>query len=178
MTASSTRPLDALTIATPVGPLAVLVDDGVVVASGFTSVDDQAGRLSPDLAARGVQPVAAVPGVSDAVRRYLDGDVDALDDVPVRQPGGPFTQEAWHAMRAVPAGQTLSYAELAAKAGNERAVRAAGTACARNLVAPFVPCHRIVRSDGSLGGYYYGLGVKRWLLAHEAGTATADQLPL
>jgi len=77
-------------------------------------------------------------------------------------------------MRQIPPGQTWSYAELAAKAGRPDASRAAGSACARNLVAPFVPCHRVVRSDGTLGGYYYGLPVKEWLLAHEG--RSDDQL--
>ncbi len=166
---ASMTPLDVLTIRTPVGELVVITDDGAVIASGFTSLADQADRLPDEVVARGLRQVDAVPGVSDAVTRYFEGDVDALDDVPVRQPGGAFSQHAWEAMRSIPAGQTLSYAELATKAGNAHAVRAAGTACARNMVAPFVPCHRVVRSDGSLGGYYYGLGVKQWLLAHEGG---------
>ena len=110
--------------------------------------------------------------MSRAVAAYLDGEVSALDDIPVRQPGGEFMQEVWRLMREIPAGSTLSYGDLAAKAGNPRAVRAVGQACARNMVAPFVPCHRVVRSDGSLGGYYYGLDTKRWILAHERGEGT------
>src|SRR5207342_3389453 len=98
---------------------------------------------------------------------YVAGDLAALDAVPVRQPGGPFLQEAWRVMRQIPAGTTWTYAELAAKAGRPSAVRAAGGACAHNLVAPFVPCHRVLRTGGSLGGYYYGLDVKQWLLTHE-----------
>ena len=70
-------------------------------------------------------------------------------------------------MRQVRPGSTVTYTELAGSAGNPRAARAAGAACAKNLVPLVVPCHRIVRSDGSLGGYYYGLAIKRWLLAHE-----------
>ena len=164
----NTTPLDALTIDTPTGPLAVIVDDGVVVASGFTSVEDQFGRLSKAERDRGVRRSDELEPVSSAVAAYLAGEVDALDSVPVRQSGGPFTQEVWRVMRQIPAGQTWSYSELAAKAGRPAAVRAAGSACAKNLVAPFVPCHRVVRSDGSLGGYYYGLPTKQWLLAHEA----------
>jgi methylated-DNA-[protein]-cysteine S-methyltransferase len=114
--------------------------------------------------------------VSDAVAAYTDGDVDALDAVAVRQPGGSFLQAAWDAMRTVPAGRTVSYAELARLAGRPNAVRAAGSACARNMVAPFVPCHRILRSDGSLGGYYYGLPVKAALLRHEHALAEAATL--
>jgi len=71
-------------------------------------------------------------------------------------------------MRTIPAGRTWTYARLAAEAGRPTAVRAAGSGCARNLLAPIVPCHRVVRSGGGLGGYFYGLDVKRWLLQHES----------
>lgn len=146
---------------TPVGDLAVAVTpDGVVYRALF-------GPLSV-LTLPGAEPTRELPGpVTAAVERYFAGAVDALDDVPVAQPGGPFRQAAWAAMRTIPAGTTVSYAELAAMAGRPAAVRAAGSACARNLVAPFVPCHRVVRADGSLGGYAYGLDTKRALLAHE-----------
>ncbi|MET0740717.1 MAG: methylated-DNA--[protein]-cysteine S-methyltransferase [Candidatus Nanopelagicales bacterium] len=158
--------LKVAVIATPVAPLTVVTDpDGVVVVSGFTSPEDQLGRLGSPAA----ELVDDLGPASRAVAAYLDGDVNALHDVPVRQAGGPFLQEVWRLMRDIPAGTTWSYGELAAKAGNPRAVRAVGGACARNMVAPFVPCHRVVRSDGSLGGYYYGLDAKRWILAHERG---------
>jgi methylated-DNA-[protein]-cysteine S-methyltransferase len=166
--------LAVTTIQTPVAPWTVVVDeDGVVVASGFSGEADTVSRLTEDQRT-GIRQVDDVGPVSEAMAAYLAGDVDALDDVPVAQPGGPFNQQVWAAMRQIPAGETWSYAELATKAGRPSATRAAGTACARNLVAPFVPCHRVVRSDGSLGGYYYGLGVKEWLLAHERGEQTLD----
>ncbi len=173
MSSTTGAPLEATEVGTPVGPLAIVTEAGTVVASGFTSIEDQVGRLAPELRQRGVVRRDDLGAVTDAVRAYFGGDVDALDRVPVRQPGGEFTQEAWRVMRTIPAGQTWSYAELATKAGRPQAVRAAGTACARNLVAPFVPCHRVVRTGGSLGGYYYGLPVKRWLLDHERGVSTA-----
>jgi methylated-DNA-[protein]-cysteine S-methyltransferase len=105
--------------------------------------------------------------VVEALTAYAAGELTALDAVPVRQPGGPFMQRAWIELRAVKAGGTDSYAGLAVRAGSPRAVRAAGQACATNKVAPFVPCHRILRTDGSLGGYAYGLPVKEALLVHE-----------
>ena len=71
-------------------------------------------------------------------------------------------------MRKIPAGKTLSYAELAAKAGSANAVRAAGSACARNLIAPIVPCHRVVKTGGELGNYAYGLHLKEELLRFES----------
>ena len=159
--------LSVSTFSTPAAPWTVVVDErGVVVASGFSGEQDTVSRLT-DAQRSGLRAVDDLGEVSQAVRAYLAGDVDALDDVPVAQPGGPFQQQVWAVMREIPAGQTWSYVELATKAGRPSATRAAGTACARNLVAPFVPCHRVVRSDGGLGGYYYGLAVKEWLLAHE-----------
>jgi len=173
MSSTTPAPLEATEVATPVGPLAIVSDEGTVVASGFTSTDDQVGRLAPELQARGVVRREDLGAITQAVRAYFDGDVGALDAVPVRQPGGDFTQEAWRVMRSIPPGSTWTYSELATKAGRPAAVRAAGGACARNLVAPFVPCHRVVAAGGSLGGYYYGLAVKRWLLDHEAGVTRA-----
>jgi len=154
------------TIETAEAPWSVIVDGDVVVASGFCALADLVERLPEGSGS--VTEVTASGVVHDAVQAYLAGGAAALDAVSVRQPGGPFQQEVWLVMRDVPPGQTWSYADLASKAGRPAATRAAGTACARNLVAPFVPCHRIVRSDGGLGGYAYGLPVKRWLLAMEA----------
>jgi methylated-DNA-[protein]-cysteine S-methyltransferase len=70
-------------------------------------------------------------------------------------------------MRKVSPGKVISYAELAKKSGSPDAVRAAGSACARNLIAVVVPCHRIVKTGGALGNYAYGLEYKEWLLRHE-----------
>lgn len=171
-------PLLSAVLPSPAGDLAVLLtDDGVVRAAGFGSLAATAARLPGDLAARGHEHLTAAAlaarGVGpalvvEAVARYADGEGGALDTVPVGQPGGPFQQRAWAAMRAISPGTTATYAELAAAAGSPTAVRAAGSACARNLVAPFVPCHRVLRSGGTLGGYYFGLDLKRVLLAHEA----------
>ncbi|MEV7973849.1 methylated-DNA--[protein]-cysteine S-methyltransferase [Cellulomonas sp. NPDC089187] len=171
----STAPLSALVLPTPFGPLAVLLspEDQTVRAAGFAPVAQMTGRLAPALRARGVAEVEAVGPVAEAVARYVDGDLHALDGVPVDQPGGPFTQRAWQVMREIAPGETLTYAELAHAAGNPAAVRAAGSACARNLIAPFVPCHRVVRTGGAMGGYYYGLEVKQGLLAHESRLVTA-----
>jgi methylated-DNA-[protein]-cysteine S-methyltransferase len=152
------------TTTTAVGPWSVIADAGVVLASGFATPDVMTARLA---GAPTVAEVQTLPMISTAVERYLGGEVEALNDLQVRQPGGPFQQHVWDAMRGIPAGSTWSYSELATKSGRPGAVRAAATACARNLVAPIVPCHRVIRTDGTLGGYYYGLEVKEWLLRHE-----------
>ena len=70
-------------------------------------------------------------------------------------------------MRKVKAGKTISYSDLADRSGSKAAVRAAGSACAKNAIALVVPCHRIVKTGGSLGNYAYGLNKKEWLLRHE-----------
>lgn len=162
------------TLTTPVGPWTATVDErGVVVAAGFCDAVTLLARLGRGPDDAGVTHVADLGPVTAAMRSYLAGDADALHGLDVRQPGGEFQQQVWQRMREIPPGQTWTYAQLASKSGRSAAVRAVGTACARNLVAPIVPCHRVVRSDGSLGGYYYGLSTKRWLLTHEGGSAPA-----
>jgi len=150
---------------TPIGDLTLLARDDVLVSCGFGTAQEMAERLGESQ----VEYVDRLGTLSSKIEAYLAGDVTAIDDIPVEQPGGAFRQAAWKVMRDVPAGETISYAELAARAGSPNAVRAAGSACARNHIAVVVPCHRILRSGGNLGGYYFGLPVKQWLLEHERG---------
>jgi methylated-DNA-[protein]-cysteine S-methyltransferase len=151
------------TMETETGPLHVVADEtNTVRAAGYGDVDALLKRLGEPADRR-----AELGPVTDAIRAYLGGEVTALDGIPVQQDGGPFLQQCWKLLREIPAGETISYAELAARAGSPTAVRAAGQACARNLIAPIVPCHRVVASTGKLNGYAYGLSVKQWLLDHE-----------
>jgi methylated-DNA-[protein]-cysteine S-methyltransferase len=156
---------------TPIGPLTLLARDGVLVAAGFTAdPTEMFVRLTPTLQAEGLDVVDDLGAATVAVRAYLGGDLDALDAIPVSQPGTPTRQRLHQALREVKAGTTVSYAELAERAGLPKtAARAAGSACAQNLIAPFVPCHRVLPSGGGYGGYYYGVPVKEWLLTHESG---------
>ena len=89
-------------------------------------------------------------------------------DLPLDVRGSAFQQRVWQALRAVPAGQTVSYAELARRIGLPRGARAVARACASNVLAVAIPCHRVVRSDGSLSGYRWGVERKRQLLEREA----------
>ena len=158
----------ATTLDTPTAPLTLIAAGDALVASGFTQdVAALADRLAPRLRDDDVRLVPDLGGLSKAHAAYLDGDLAALDDVEIDLGGTPGQQRLWQALRAVQPGTTVTYAQLAQRGGNAAAVRAAGSACARNLIAPVVPCHRVVRSDGKLGGYYYGLRVKEWLLEHE-----------
>src|SRR5690606_41725508 len=108
--------------------------------------------------------------VRGAVASYFRVDLAALDVIPAEPPGSPRRKALHRALREVKAGTTVTYAELAERAGLPRtAARAAGGACAQNLIAPFVPCHRVLPSTGGYGGYYYGVAVKEWLLTHDSG---------
>ncbi|MDB5714559.1 MAG: bifunctional DNA-binding transcriptional regulator/O6-methylguanine-DNA methyltransferase Ada [Sphingomonadales bacterium] len=95
-------------------------------------------------------------------------DPSHLPDLPLDVAGTVFQQAVWRELARIPAGETLSYAALAVKAGNPNAVRAVGSACGANQVAVLIPCHRALRTDGSLGGYAYGLERKIELLRREA----------
>lgn len=88
-------------------------------------------------------------------------------EVPVVAPGTPFQERVWSVLRALPAGSTISYEELAARAGRPGAQRAAGTANGANRLAILVPCHRVVRKTGEVGNYGGGRWRKEWLLHHE-----------
>jgi methylated-DNA-[protein]-cysteine S-methyltransferase len=155
------------TVDTPAGPFTAVVDgDGAVLASGWTSTVDELLSFVPMPSAP--QPRADLGQVTKAVVAYHDGDLTAIDEVPVRQSGGPFLTHAWDVLRRVPPGAPVTYTAYAGLAGRPAAVRAAAMACARNAAALFVPCHRVLRLDGSLGGFRWGLPVKRWLLDHEA----------
>ena len=88
-------------------------------------------------------------------------------DLPMDVAGTAFQQAVWAALRAIPAGETRTYKQIAAEIGKPSAIRAAGTACGDNGLAVLIPCHRVVRSDGGLGGYAYGLPRKELLLARE-----------
>lgn len=160
--------LDTSTIATPIGPLAVVAEDGTVRAASFTDRPEELrSHLDASHRQAELRAVRDLGDVARAVRAYFDGDLKALDDLPVEQAGNTYFQAAWKAMRDVPAGSTVSYRELATRVGDPDTARAAGFACARNQVVLIVPCHRVIRTDGTLGDYYYGLDVKSWLLRHE-----------
>ena len=103
------------------------------------------------------------------MRAFYEGDLSAIDAVAVTQTGTPLQLAGWSALRAIEPGEPLTYTSFAARLGNPRAVRAAASICARNAPALFVPCHRVLRSDGTLGGFAWGLEVKASLLAREAG---------
>lgn len=158
-------------IASPVGEVLVATDpEGAVRALDFHDYEDRMRRLLH----RHYGPVELVEGrAPEAVRRaveaYFGGDLTAFDAVVVKTGGTVFQQAVWAALRAIPAGETRSYGQLAAAIGSPKAVRAVGLANGSNPVGVIVPCHRVIGANGTLTGYAGGLERKRWLLAHEAG---------
>lgn len=151
---------------TSLGPLLIAATDKGLCRVAFDE-DEQALRLRFPKATveRGDAALADLAArVIAAVDRQGRGDALPLD---IR--GTAFQERVWRALAEVPPGETITYRELAARAGNAGAVRAAGSACGANPVAVIVPCHRARRSDGGDGGYAWGLERKRALLAKEFG---------
>lgn len=163
-------------------------DGGAGVTIRWTVADTSLGRLLIAATDRGICRLAFDEDVLDLAKRFPKAEIApggaALADLAVRvvaqveRPGADhdlpldvrgtaFQERVWQELQAIPPGETRTYAELAAAAGRPAAVRAVGTACGANHVAVLIPCHRITKSDGSLGGYAYGPDRKATLLARE-----------
>ena len=156
-------------VATPVGEVLLVTDgQGAVRALDFADYEARMTRLLARHApgAMVVEGRAPEP-IRSAVEGYFGGDVRALDGLTVATGGTDFQRTVWKALRAIPAGETRTYGQLAAAIGSPRAVRAAGLANGQNPIAVIVPCHRVIGANGTLTGYAGGLARKRWLLAHE-----------
>ena len=153
----------------PFGPLLLAQTKRGLVRVGLPNQD--ADELLADLAERVSSRVLEAPKELDATRReldlYFEGKLDSFDLPLDWRLSGGFRQRVLRAINRIPYGQTRSYTEMARKAGNERAVRAAGTACGSNPIPLVVPCHRVLRTGGALGGYGGGLPMKEALLQLE-----------
>lgn len=156
-----------ITSETPDGAFHIIIDgDDVARASGFGSLIALQGRLPLEFRDVTLESVEDHP-YEALVAAYYDGDKSALDKIPRHQEGSDFQEKVWQAISATPYGKSMSYKELADASGNPAAIRAAGTICGLNKLILLVPCHRILKSDGSVGSYLYGPEVKTSLLHHE-----------
>jgi AraC family transcriptional regulator of adaptative response/methylated-DNA-[protein]-cysteine methyltransferase len=117
--------------------------------------------------------VARVVGFVDASGVGMTAGLD----LPLDVRGTAFQQRVWQALREIPPGQTVSYAQLAERIGSPKAARAVAGACAANPIAVLIPCHRVVRNDGALSGYRWGVERKRALLAKECACQQDDAIP-
>ena len=153
-------------LGTPIGPLAATADaSGALVSLQF---------------AFGSSPTAAPDSRFTYLRGQLDpyfaGEVTSFE-VPLAPIGTPWQQAVWRALLDVPYGSTITYTELAARAGRPGAARAAGAANGRNPIAIIIPCHRVIGTGGGLTGYAGGVGAKGWLLALERGDRSPAPSP-
>jgi methylated-DNA-[protein]-cysteine S-methyltransferase len=153
----------------PFGPLLLASTPRGLVRLGLPNQDSD--ELLEDLSARLSPRVLEAPKQLEAVRReldlYFEGDLDRFDLPLDWSLSAGFRRRVLRAINRIPYGQTRNYTEMARKAGNERAVRAAGTACGSNPIPLVVPCHRVLRTSGALGGYGGGLPMKQALLELE-----------
>jgi AraC family transcriptional regulator of adaptative response/methylated-DNA-[protein]-cysteine methyltransferase len=154
-------------VPTSLGEMLIAASDKGVCRLSFDEGSEELSRRFPnaELAEGGREFERLVQRVVEAVEQP-----GAANDIPLDVKGTAFQERVWAELRKIPAGETRSYAEIAAAAGKPAAVRAAGSANGANNVAVLIPCHRVIRSDGSLGGYAYGLDIKRELLAREKVT--------
>ena len=167
--------VDRFRVKSPIGELVGYVRDGALCAldfgdrrwNGRVVLERRFGELD-------VREGAGARGAKRALEAYLAGELQALDEVVVDPGGTAFQARVWAALRRIPAGRTASYTDLARAVGAPSAVRAAGSANGQNPVPVVIPCHRVVRSDGTLGGYGGGLDRKRWLLDHEKARLNLD----
>jgi methylated-DNA-[protein]-cysteine S-methyltransferase len=150
-------------------PHTVTSDDVGAAATHAAAVDTRNTDGTVDGADTAITMAEAIA----AVAAYYNGDLTAPGRLPVQQVSGEFRMHAWDVLRDVAPGERITYAEYASRAGRPTAVRAAAGACALNAAALFVPCHRVLRTDGTLGGFRYGLEVKERLLEREAVTPQA-----
>jgi methylated-DNA-[protein]-cysteine S-methyltransferase len=156
------------TLDTPIGPITLVVgeDDGKL----------RELRLPRPGKAPRERTGGRVPRhVASALAAYFAGKLDAIDAIEIEPEGTPLFRHIWSVLRRVPAGDVVSYSELARRSGRPKAVRAAAMANARNPIAIVVPCHRVIGANGHLWGYGGGLEMKRTLLTHE-GVPIGDDL--
>ncbi len=164
--------------ATPLGPLVAVTTDRGVVQLGFATSTATSAVLD-DVRSRWPEATlhrreGAGQQAAQRVRESLTG-TSATAPLPLLLRGTNLQLAVWRALLRLPAEATIAYGELAAAAGHPRAVRAVASAVGRNPVAPLVPCHRVLRATGALGGYRWGLPTKRRLLAIEAARADVRQ---
>jgi methylated-DNA-[protein]-cysteine S-methyltransferase len=147
-------------ITSPIGTLVLTSNGGALTRLAIADAGDIADADAP----------AETDAILAAAREQLDAYFDmrlTQFDLPLEPRGTEFQQRVWESLRVIPFGETISYAELARRVGNPKAVRAVGGANGRNPLMIVVPCHRVIGADGSLTGFGGGIERKRWLLDHE-----------
>lgn len=154
------------TVKSPVGHFHAILENNFVRASGFGSLEDLIKKLDKNLSVKDIEKIKGHE-YEKLIKSYFNGDKNALNLIPYKQEGSKFKKKIWDSISKVKYGEIISYKALAILAGNSRAIRAAGSACGDNLICLIVPCHRILKSNGETGNYFYGSKIKNYLLALE-----------
>ncbi|MEY3309514.1 MAG: bifunctional transcriptional activator/DNA repair enzyme Ada [Pseudomonadota bacterium] len=157
----------------PFGPALVMGTGKGICGMAFTAETGEAEAMA-DL--RGRWPKAHFGEEPERLRGWVQtafGQSTAADPAPLYLIGAPFQIKVWEALLRIPSGQVTTYSDIAGAVGHPKAVRAVGTAVGRNPVSWLIPCHRALRKSGGLGGYHWGLPVKRAMLAWEAARSDA-----
>jgi AraC family transcriptional regulator of adaptative response/methylated-DNA-[protein]-cysteine methyltransferase len=163
------------TFDSPLGELFIAATSKGICRLTFDDSEASLHRLFPN---------ATIVKDDGALQKFVAGTLKAIEtplaapDLPIDVAGTAFQEAVWRELRKIPTGETRSYAQIAAAIGHPKAVRAVGTANGDNHVSVLIPCHRVIRSDGSLGGYGGGLDRKKLLLAAEGHAVTEPELPL
>ena len=156
----------------PFGEMLVMATDRGVCGLAFASETGRAASLA-DMTAR--WPGATHVEDDRAIAAHAAALGSLSGELPLHLIGAPFQIKVWEALMRIPSGHVTTYGEIAAAVGSPRAVRAVGTAVGRNPVSWLIPCHRALRKSGGLGGYHWGLPVKRAMLAWEGARADAAE---
>lgn len=146
----------------PVGVIEIREDDGYITEVRFVSVMPAMKDVSSPILNETIRQL----------REYFSGE-RKIFDLPLKQNGTPFQEKAWDYLMTIPYGKTVSYKEEAIKIGSPKGSRAVGSANGKNNIAIIVPCHRVVNEGKGLGGYAYGLDVKKYLLRLELSVSEA-----
>ena len=158
----------------PLGPMLIAATSKGICRLTFDDSEASLRRLFPN---------ATIVQDDGGLKELVEGALTAIErplaahDLPIDVAGTAFQESVWRELRKIPVGETRSYAQIAAAIGQPKAVRAVGTANGDNHVAVLIPCHRVIRSDGTLGGYAGGLDRKRKLLDAEGSRTAAPELP-
>jgi methylated-DNA-[protein]-cysteine S-methyltransferase len=157
---------------TPIGRLLLVGERDHAGGVRLSGIYMEAHRPPPAVDPSWTEDPGAFASAVRQLDEYFDGSRTTFD-LPLAPSGTPFQRRVWDELARIPFGTTVSYGELAARAGHPGAARAVGAAVARNPISIVVPCHRVVGADGTLTGYAGGVARKAYLLAHEATSAAA-----
>jgi methylated-DNA-[protein]-cysteine S-methyltransferase len=155
-------------VRSPIGAVSFLTDAAALRALEF--VDTPARLIDAFARTHGeadVDPDRDPLGVHAKLEAYFDGDIRALDDLPVATDGTAFQRSVWQRLRSIRPGMTTTYGAIARDLGSPNSTRAVGAANGANPISLVIPCHRVIGENGSLTGYGGGLHRKAWLLRHE-----------